>query len=67
MLTQVYVLLITQLPILIIHFINDLSYNGFIRYQVIHKLFPRICMAAIDYKCIKSVSEYSKFMGLLLK
>ena len=29
----------SQLPILFIHFINALSYNRYIRYQVLHMLF----------------------------
>ena len=49
------------------HFINVLSYWRCIRYLVFHRLFPSIGMADIDYTCIKSVSEYSKSIRLLLK
>ena len=57
MLAQVYVFLLTRLPILIIHFINALSYNRYICYQVLHTLFLSVSMAVVDYTCIKSVSE----------
>ena len=65
-LVQVSVLLITQLPILSIHFIIALSYNRYIRYRVLHTLFLSISMAVIDYTCIESVSGFSKFKRLLL-
>ena len=44
MLTQVYELLITQLHIFSINFINVLSYYRFIRYLVFFALFPSISM-----------------------
>ena len=34
---------------------------------VFHMLFPSISMAVIDYRCITSVSECSKFIRLLFK
>ena len=67
MLTQVYELLITQLHIFSIYFINVLSYYRCIRYLVIPALFPSISMVLIDFKCITSVTEYSKSIRLLLK
>ena len=69
MLAHVYVLSLTRLPISSIHFINELSYNRYICYQVLHTLFLSICMAVVDCTCIKYVSEYSnsKFIRLLLK
>ena len=63
MLTQVYELLITQLHITSINFINDLSYYRCIRYLVFPKLFPSISMVFTDYTCITSVTEYSKSVG----
>ena len=66
MLTQVYVHLITQLPILSIRFTNALSYKRYIPYKVLHTLFLSINMEVIDYTCIKSVSEYSKFIRLII-
>ena len=36
---QVYVLLLTRLPILSNHWINALSFNCYICYQMLHKLF----------------------------
>ena len=39
MLAQIYVLLLTRLPILRIHLINALSFNCYMCYQMIHKLF----------------------------
>ena len=53
MLTQVYELLITQLHIFIINFINVLSNYRCIRYLVFPALFPSICMVCIDYRCIR--------------
>ena len=44
MLTDVYELLITQLHIFSINFINVLSYYRFIRYLVFLALFPSISM-----------------------
>ena len=67
MLTQVYELLITQLHIWSINFINVLSNYRCIRYLVFPALFPSISMVCIDYKCITSVTEYSKSTRLLLK
>ena len=69
MLRQVYELLITQLHIFSINFINTLSYNRTrcIRYLVFPALFPSISMLFIDHTCITSVSEYSKSIRLLLK
>ena len=66
MLTQVYELLITQLHILSINFINVLSYNYRIRYLVFPALFMSISMVFIDFTCITSVTEYSKSIRLLL-
>ena len=60
MLIHVYELLITQLHILSINFINVLSYYRCIRYLVFPVLFPSISMVFIDYMCITSVTEYSK-------
>ena len=67
MLTQVYELLITQLHIFRINFINVLSYYRCIRYLVFPALFPSISMIFIDYTCITSVTEYSKSVKLQLK
>ena len=67
MLTQVYELLITQLHIFSINFINVLSNYRCIRYLVIPALFPCINMVFIDYTYITSVTEYSKSIRLLLK
>ena len=67
MLTQVYELLITQLHILCINFINILSYYRYIRYIVFPALFPSVGMVFIEYTCITSVTEYSKSIRLLLK
>ena len=60
MLTQVYELLITQLHIFSINFINVLSNYRCIRYLVFPALFPSISMVFIDYMCITSVTEYSQ-------
>ena len=59
MLTQVYELLIAQLHIFSINFINVLSYYRCIRYLEFHALFPSISMVFIDNTCITSVTEYS--------
>ena len=67
MLTQVYELLITQLHIFSINFINVLSNYRCIRYLVIPALFPSISMVFINYMCITSVTEYCKSVRLLLK
>ena len=67
MLTQVYELLITQLYIFSINFINVVSYYRCIRYLVFPALFPSISMVFIDYTCIAFVAEYSKSIRLLLK
>ena len=66
MLAQVYELLITQLHIFSINFINVLSYNHCIDYLVFPALFPSISKEVIEYKCIPSVTEYSKSVRLLL-
>ena len=57
--TQVYELLIAQLHIFGINFINVLSYYRCIRYLVFPALFPSISMVFIDNTCITSVTEYS--------
>ena len=67
MLTQVYDLLITQLHIFSINFINVLSNYRCIRYLVFPAIFPSISMVYIDYTCITSGTEYSKSIRLLLK
>ena len=67
MLTQVYELLIAQLHIFSIKFINILSYYRCIRYLVFPALFPSISMVFNDYTCITSVTECSKSIRLLLK
>ena len=67
MLTQVYELLITQLHIFSINFINILSNYRCIRYLVFPALFLSISMVVIDYMCITSVTEYSKSVRLVLK
>ena len=59
MLTQVYELLIAQLHIFSINFLNVLSYYRCIRYLEFHALFPSISMVFIDNTCITSVTEYS--------
>ena len=66
-LTQVYDLLITQLHIFRITFINILSYYRYIRYLMFPALFPSISMVFIEYTCITSVTEYIKSIRLLLK
>ena len=50
-----------------INFINVLSNYGCIRYLVFPALFLIIIMVVIDYTCITSVTEYSKYVRLLLK
>ena len=67
MLTQIYELLITQLHILSIYFINVLSYYQCIHYLVFPALFMSLSMVFIDFTCITSVTEYSKSIRLLLK
>ena len=64
MLTQVNELLITQLHIFSINFINVLIC---IRYLVFPALFQSISMVFIDYTCKTSVTEYRKSVRLLLK
>ena len=59
MLTQVYELLITQLHIFRINFINILSYYCYIRYLVFPALFQSIGMVFIGYTCITSITENS--------
>ena len=58
MLTQVYDLLITQLHIFRINFINILSHYRYIRYLMFPALFPSISIVFIEYTCITSVTEY---------
>ena len=67
MLTRVYELLITQLHIFRINFINILSNYRYIRYLVFPALFQSIGMVFIEYTCITSITEYSKSIRLLLK
>ena len=67
MLTQVNELLITQLHIFSINFMNVLSNYRSIRYLVFPALFPSISIVFIDYMCITSVTEYSKSIRMLLK
>ena len=67
MLTQVYELLITQLHIFSIDFINVLSFFHCIRYLVFPALFMSISMVFIDLTSITSVTEYSKSIRLLHK
>ena len=67
MLTKVYDLLITQLHIISINFINILSYYRCIRHLVFPALFLSISRVVIDYRYIISVTEYSKSVRLLLK
>ena len=67
MLTKLNDLLITQLHIFSINFINVLSYYRCIRYLVFPALFPNFSMVFIDYMCIASVTEYRKSIRLLLK
>ena len=57
MLTQVHELLITQLHIFSINFINVLGYYRCIRYLVFTALFTSISMVLIDYTYITSVTE----------
>ena len=59
MLTQVYELLIIQLHIFSINFINVLGNYRCIHYLVFTALFLSISMVFIDYTCISSVTEYS--------
>ena len=49
MLTQVYELLITQLHIFRLNFINVLRYYRCFRYLVFPVLFPSISVVFIDY------------------
>ena len=67
MLTQVEELLITQVHIFSINFINILSYYRCIRYLEFPALFPSISMVFNDYTCTKSVTDYSKSLRLLPK
>ena len=67
MLTPIYELLITQLHIFGINFINVLSNYRCISYLVFPALFASISMVFIDFTCITSVTEYSKSIRLLLK
>ena len=59
MLTQVYELLIAQLHIFSINFINVLSYYRCIRYLMFLALFLSISMVFFDKTYITSVREYS--------
>ena len=52
MLTQVYELLMTQLHILSINFINVLSYYRCIRYLVFPALFPSISMYLLTIRVL---------------
>ena len=56
MLTQVYELLLTQLHIFSINFINVLSFYHCIRYLVFPELFPSISMVIIDL-CVLGLSQ----------
>ena len=67
LLTIIYELLIAQLHILSIDFINVLSYYRCICYLVFPALFPSISMVCIVFTCITPVSEYRKSIRLLLK
>ena len=66
MLTQVYELLITQLHIFSVNFINVLSSYRCIRYLVCPVVYPSISILFIDFTCMASVTEYSKSIRLLL-
>ena len=66
MLTQVYELLITQLHIFSVNFINVLSSYRCIRYLEIPVVYPSISILFIDFTCMTSVTEYSKSTRLLL-
>ena len=66
MLTQVYELLITQLHIFSVDFINVLSSYRCIRYLVFPVVYPSISILFIDFTCMTSVTEYSKSIRLLL-
>ena len=67
MLTQVYEFLVTQLHFFSINFMNVLSYYRCIRYLLFPALYMSISMVSIDYMCITSVTEYSKYIWLLPK
>ena len=67
MLTQVYELLITQLQIFSINFINVTCNDRCIRYLVFPAVYPSLSILFIDYTCITSVTDYSKSIRLLLK
>ena len=67
MLTKVYELLITQLHMFSINFINVFSNYRCIRYLVFPALFTSISMVLSDYTCITSVTECSNSIRLLLK
>ena len=67
MLTQVYELLLTQVSISSIDFINIMIYYRCIRYLVFPAFFPSISMVSNDYTCITSVTEYSKSIRLVFK
>ena len=62
MLAKVYVLLLTRFTYLI----NALSFNFYVCYQMIHgtEVILSICIAVVDYTCIKSVREFRKFIRL---
>ena len=47
------------LPILSIHLIYAMSFNCYLCYQMMS-----ICIAVVDYTCIKSVRELRKFIRL---
>ena len=66
MLTQVYELLITQLHIFSINFINVWSNYRCIRYLVFPALFPSISMVFIDYTCINLSQNIVYLLGCYL-
>ena len=66
MLSQVYEILITQLYIFSINFVNVLSYYSCVRYLVFLALFLSISMVFIDYTCITSVTNIVNLLGCYL-
>ena len=63
MLTHVYELLITQLHIFGINFINVLSYYRFIRYLVFPALFPSISMVFITIRVLHLSQNIINLLG----
>ena len=63
MLTQVYELLITELHILSINFINVLSFYRCIRYLVFPALFPSMSMVVIDYTILLLSQNIANLQG----